>query len=516
MDDQFLLQQFVEEGSQTAFSELVQRYIDLVYSAALRQTGNAHRAQDVTQNVFLALSAKAESLRRRTDLAGWLYISTRHAARALGRAEARRERAQQLAAHVMTPPTVESDDTTWERIKPDLDRLLCELTDEDRRAVLLRYFHQQPYADVAAALGLSEEATRKRVDRALDRLHIKLERLGVRSSTAALGALLLGNGLVSAPIGLGAAIVQSLGGLAGATALLPGLTLFMTSTKTIVLAAAVAIAAGTGGWFVGRSAHHDAGDRVGLAQGAKSPDASNAAAAAPSGPAKKQVIAPVPGPSAPTPEPVKAGGFTFQKGAKTKAEIQEIERKNLTNRAERMDMLFSALYRQLNFDESQKGQLMALKVKEDYNSGRLVQAALLKTAKDPAARSEAIAAAKDEAQAAYLEEVKATFGESVATTIANYETALPTSYIVNRMTAPIAATNEPLSPEQISELGQIVSRSSRDASGRVNPSALNTGSVLSAAQSILSPTQFAELRQLEASGVLSAPLSNKDFEKSKD
>ena len=72
-DDIELLGRFVEERSEADFAALVQRQINFVYSAALRQTRNPHAAEEVTQAVFVVLARKAGSLLQLGTLTGWLY-----------------------------------------------------------------------------------------------------------------------------------------------------------------------------------------------------------------------------------------------------------------------------------------------------------------------------------------------------------------------------------------------------------------------------------------------------------
>src|SRR4051794_6851155 len=59
-----------------AFARLAERYRNLVYSTALRQTHNVALAEDVAQTVFLLLHRKASSLRSHSSLAGWLFRTT--------------------------------------------------------------------------------------------------------------------------------------------------------------------------------------------------------------------------------------------------------------------------------------------------------------------------------------------------------------------------------------------------------------------------------------------------------
>src|SRR5271170_3051586 len=77
-DDAELLRRYATERSEAAFAELVRRHVDLVYSAALRMVyGDAHCAQDLSQQVFCELARQAARLARHPSLAAWLYTTTR-------------------------------------------------------------------------------------------------------------------------------------------------------------------------------------------------------------------------------------------------------------------------------------------------------------------------------------------------------------------------------------------------------------------------------------------------------
>ena len=71
-EDAELLLRYVVDHSETAFTELVRRHADMVYSAALRLAGgDAQHAEDVTQRVFTELARQAKRLTRHPTLAGW-------------------------------------------------------------------------------------------------------------------------------------------------------------------------------------------------------------------------------------------------------------------------------------------------------------------------------------------------------------------------------------------------------------------------------------------------------------
>ncbi len=228
-----LLRCYAETRSDSAFAELVQRHLNLVYSAALRQVhGNAHLAQDVAQSVFTDLARKAGSLSRRAVLTGWLYTSVHFAAAKAVRSEQRRSTHEWEAStmrELLHDPEPEPD---WDQLRPVLDAAMHELKDIDREALLLRYFENRQFAEVGAQLGLSENAARTRVDRALGKLRTVLTHRGIATAAAALSTVIAANAVQVAPAGLAASLTTaSLAGAATGTATTLTLLKVMTMTK---------------------------------------------------------------------------------------------------------------------------------------------------------------------------------------------------------------------------------------------------------------------------------------------
>lgn len=253
MEDAELLKEYVARNSEDAFRELVDRHLDLVYATALRQVRSSHLAEDVCQAVFVALAQKAHLFARDVILEGWLFHATRFASANALRSERRYSRKIQ-EARMETQTDADSDHTVWDQVVPILNETLGELGEKDRNAVLLRFFKQQSFRQVAQRLGTTEEAAKKRVARALKTLAHLMAQRGVVVPATVLAVTLTANGANPAPVGLAPSVVSVAAskGVAASSSILTltkGTLVFMawSKSKTIILTAVFLLLLGTGG-----------------------------------------------------------------------------------------------------------------------------------------------------------------------------------------------------------------------------------------------------------------------------
>lgn len=247
-DSQQLLTEYARNGSDAVFRELVAQHVNLVYAVALRLVGgDTHRAQDVAQTVFLDLSRAARTIPPQAVLAGWLHRRTCFVAANLMRGERRRQSRERQAVEMNRLHQPSEPD--FSAVAPELDEAINELDDDDRTAILLRFFEQRDFRSVGAALGSNEDAARMRVTRALEKLETLLKRRGVTTTAAALSTVLFANAAPAAPIGL-AATISTATALTGTTITAATTTatkaIAMTTLQKTFISVTVAALAGTG------------------------------------------------------------------------------------------------------------------------------------------------------------------------------------------------------------------------------------------------------------------------------
>jgi RNA polymerase sigma factor (sigma-70 family) len=179
--DGMLLQRFVANRDEAAFTALVQRYQAQVQGLCQRVLGDCHAAQDAVQATFLVLARKAGFLGKQGPLGGWLYKVAYHVALRLRTVAVRqRQRDQGVAA---SRPTSVADVSAAELEGQELRQVLCEelqrLPEKYRAPLVLCYFEGRTHDQAARAIGMPRGSIAKCISEGLERLRERLAQRGL-------------------------------------------------------------------------------------------------------------------------------------------------------------------------------------------------------------------------------------------------------------------------------------------------------------------------------------------------
>jgi RNA polymerase sigma factor (sigma-70 family) len=245
--DSSLIAEFNARRCEDAFAALVRQHVNLVFATAMRQVGDAGAAEEITQNVFVALAQAAGRLGSHPTIAGWLHQTALNKSREWLRSELRRRKREQVAVNLDLARA--EGNSVWSSLVPLLDEALLELREPDRQAVILHFMEGRTFHEVGSALGVGEDAARKRVNRCLDQLTQFFRRHGFTTPAHAAGAPLFALSSHAAPAGLAASATTA--GLAAAHSAASTSTLTLikgalkimawTKAKTAIVAGVAAI-----------------------------------------------------------------------------------------------------------------------------------------------------------------------------------------------------------------------------------------------------------------------------------
>jgi len=251
-DDMALLREYAQRNSEEAFATLVSRHVNLVYSVALRQVRDPNLAEEITQAVFVILARKAKSLNAKTVLSGWLCRTARYTSANALTIQRRRQKGEKEASYMLSTLN-EPENEAWMQIAPLLDTALAKLGETDQNAIVLRFFEGRNFNEVGAALGASEDAAKKRVNRAVEKLRAFFTQRGIVLPAAVMTAAISANSVQAAPVALAktvtaVAIAKGAAASASTLTLIKGALKIMSWTKakmTVAVGVTVILTAGT-------------------------------------------------------------------------------------------------------------------------------------------------------------------------------------------------------------------------------------------------------------------------------
>ena len=196
---------------------LVRTHAEWVHACANRRVGNEAMAEDVTQAVFILFWRKRDRLGEEVKVTGWLHRAVRCCAAHALRVKRIRERHEREAAMAGLRDR-SSGKATWSEVSPELEEAVDRLGGRDRSAVLLRFYRGLSLKEVGVAMGIEEEAAKKRVQRAVGKLREKLSGKGVEVEAGSLGAMVLAHaveGMEGGAAGLVEKVMAGIGGGGG-------------------------------------------------------------------------------------------------------------------------------------------------------------------------------------------------------------------------------------------------------------------------------------------------------------
>jgi RNA polymerase sigma factor (sigma-70 family) len=208
LGDWELLRAYAEEKSEAAFAQLVKKHMNLVYGTCRRAVGDAQLAEDAALAVFVLLAQKAKSFRGDVSLTGWLFNVALLISRNTARGERRRRAVEQEAARNMDQ--FSGHDRRPGEIEPWLNDALAALTPGEREVVLLRYFDDMSFHEIAKQIGTIENTAAKRARYAVEKMRRYLLKKDVVVSSAALTALLATQRTNAAPASCHDATLQAI------------------------------------------------------------------------------------------------------------------------------------------------------------------------------------------------------------------------------------------------------------------------------------------------------------------
>ncbi len=193
--DSELLHRYHRLGDALAFAELVRAHSIMVHATACRVTQNAALAEEVAQEVFLALAHRSHEAI--LSVPAWLHRITWVKAQNAVRGEARRRRMEHEAA--LKAQEVEVSD--WEQLSPEVDAAMDELPEALRSVLIEHFLERRSQIEIAARLGMSQSSISRLIAQGVQQLRDKLRERGLIVG-AGLATLLEAQPVVALPAGL--------------------------------------------------------------------------------------------------------------------------------------------------------------------------------------------------------------------------------------------------------------------------------------------------------------------------
>lgn len=164
---QILLITLAVHGDRNALEQLVRQYYDAIYNYILQRVRQRETAEDLTQNVFVKLTASIAAYRPTASFSAFLYRIAHNTVVDFYRTS---KAAEPLPESAAAPGCAERSDN-----KLLVQAMLDALNPQQRECILLYYFHGLTYGEIGKVLEIPTATAKSRVRRGLEACHKWME-----------------------------------------------------------------------------------------------------------------------------------------------------------------------------------------------------------------------------------------------------------------------------------------------------------------------------------------------------
>lgn len=168
-NQEFIWLEQARRGDRHAFSQLIAAYQGPVFNLAYRMLGNAVEAEDAAQETFIRMYSKLHTYQPERKLSSWvLSIASHYCIDRLRRRRGEWISLDDEPVAMVVPSRTPGPEEEAQRaeVREEVQRLVDRLAPAYRVPLILRYWHDLSYAEIADMMGLTVQAVKSRLHRA--------------------------------------------------------------------------------------------------------------------------------------------------------------------------------------------------------------------------------------------------------------------------------------------------------------------------------------------------------------
>ncbi len=169
----------IKNGNIDAFEEIIHEFEKPVFNLALRYSGNAHDAYDISQDVFLRVYQNIDTFKGQSKFSTWLFQLATNICIDFCRKNSRRKEVSMVISDdegneselnfpdISASPENIHDDR---QLREDLAKCIDKLSDEHRLVLVLRDIDGLSYKEISDILNMEQGTVKSRLFRAREKL----------------------------------------------------------------------------------------------------------------------------------------------------------------------------------------------------------------------------------------------------------------------------------------------------------------------------------------------------------